>query len=274
MRLSSCFLLFIFTLFLYSCQKTEQEVNNDTQSVIDNVNVDNVSENLLTTINDYGLAYLGMNNPKIDTNVIVTITPQYPIDSFPKTMIINYGNGISCNDGCTRKGKIIVVFDGKWDIDSTVQINAEIDLNSYCLDNVQVIGSMQLTCFGSSSTVPEYSFKTDNSRLVFPNGENTSWAMNRTVKWNSGFETIDDKTDDIFLISGSITGINRKGVGYESVIKEPLSFDNSCYNGTITKGIFELTPQGLSSRIVDFGNGTCDKNATVTINGISFNVSF
>ena len=39
--------------------------------------------------------------------MIVTITPQFPTDSFPKTMIINYGNGITCSDGYFRKGKII-----------------------------------------------------------------------------------------------------------------------------------------------------------------------
>ncbi len=261
-------------LFLFSCQKPEQETDNDTQSVIDNISVDNVAENLLTTVNDYGINYLSENNPKVDTDVMVTISPQFPVDSFPKTMIINYGNGILCSDGFQRKGKIIVVFDGRWTIDSIAEISAEISLNSFYLDNVQVIGSFQLTCFGAGMVMPEYTFKTDNSKLVFPNGENTSWTMDRTIKWKSGFQTLDEKNDDCFLISGNITGINRKGLGYDSDIKDSLTFDNSCYNGIITKGVLELTPQGLSSRTVDFGDGTCDKDAVITINGISFTVSF
>lgn len=267
------FVVFILIL-LFSCEKKEKELNNDTQSVIDNVYVDNITENLLSTINDYGFNYLNEEDHDVDTGVVVTITPQFPTDSFPKTMIINYGNGITCSDGCFRKGKIIIVFDGKWIPDTTSGINAEINFNSYSLDQVQIIGSFNVSCFRLDSISPQYTFQTDNSRLIFPDGENTSWTMNRSIKWSYGFNTLDNKGDDIFIISGNTTGINRNGLGYESDIKEPLLFNNSCFSGTITKGILELTPQGLSSRKVDFGNETCDKTAIVTINGISFSVSF
>jgi hypothetical protein len=32
----------------------------------------------------------------------------------------------------------------------------------------------------------------------------------------------------------------------------------------------ELTPEGKSKRIIDFGNGNCDNKATITIDGNKF----
>jgi hypothetical protein len=38
----------------------------------------------------------------------------------------------------------------------------------------------------------------------------------------------------------------------------------------ITKGRIDLTPEGLATRTVDYGDGTCDDKATLTINGNTF----
>jgi hypothetical protein len=40
----------------------------------------------------------------------------------------------------------------------------------------------------------------------------------------------------------------------------------------IVSGQFEIVPEGLSARSVDFGDGTCDNKAKVTINGNVFEI--
>ena len=265
----------LVTVFLFSCEKEPQEETNDVQSILDNVYADNAVENIFSTVNEYGIAFLSDNEPKIDTNIIVTITPQYPLDSFPKTMIINYGNGIVCNDNCHRKGKLIIIFDDKWSYTNFQSVvHAQISLNSFYINQVQVIGSYEITTNLNTDSVPEYTFSTSNSMLVYPNGESNSWEMTRNIKWIYGFETYENKNDDVFIFDGNTTGVNRKGIGYESEITIPMIYDNTCFSGTITKGKLELTPQGLTTRTVDFGNGSCDKNAEVTINDITFPITF
>jgi len=268
-------LFFAIGVILISCKKDEPIVNNDTKSVIDNIYADNSTELIFNVVNDYGIALLNEKIPEIDSGVIVTITPQYPLDLFPKTMIINYGNGVSCSDGHLRKGKIITVFSNKWSFDSIcTNENAQITLNGYYCDNIQHVANIAVNIVGVTSGFPEFSLQSSNSKLVFENGESTLWSTERTIQWIAGYQTLTDKNDDVFLITGNTTGINSDQKGYSSTVTEPLRYDNTCFKGTLTNGVFEVVPQGLSKQVVNFGDGTCDKVATVTVNGISFNITF
>jgi hypothetical protein len=40
-----------------------------------------------------------------------------------------------------------------------------------------------------------------------------------------------------------------------------------------TQGLLQHTPGGKATRYIDFGNGACDSDATVTINGTNYNIT-
>jgi hypothetical protein len=40
----------------------------------------------------------------------------------------------------------------------------------------------------------------------------------------------------------------------------------------MVSGIIEVTPDNVSPRLIDFGTGSCDNAATVTVNGNIYNV--
>ena len=63
-------------------------------------------------------------------------------------------------------------------------------------------------------------------------------------------------------------GVNRNGKAYDIKITKPLIKRFGC--SYIESGIVELTPEGLSTRTIDYGDGTCDNKAKLTINGNSF----
>ena len=190
-------------------------------------------------------------------------------------MIIDYGNGVYCTDGKTRKGKIIAVLNKRWIIDSiTNGLTAEVTTEKYIIDNDQLAGSFIITFNGNSDNQPSFTVNTSNAKLTFENGENTQWIANKTTKWISGFENINDINDDVFLITGNNTGINRKGLGYEADIISPLRYEVGCLGGTVTQGKLEIIPQDISKRTLNFGDGDCDKIAKVTINGVTVDISF
>ena len=54
-------------------------------------------------------------------------------------------------------------------------------------------------------------------------------------------------------------------------ITSPLKRDLSC--NWISAGTIELQPTGKPLRTIDFGTGTCDNQATVTINGTIYNIT-
>ena len=73
-------------------------------------------------------------------------------------------------------------------------------------------------------------------------------------------------SDDIYSITGSATGTSASQNNFSATITSPLIKKMNCRH--IVQGTFTFDPgNGKPVRTVDFGNGTCDDIATVTING-------
>jgi hypothetical protein len=82
-------------------------------------------------------------------------------------------------------------------------------------------------------------------------------------EWTAGFDTR-DKSDNIYFLSGIGSVTINDTASYTKTITSPLLFNASC--DYISKGVVELTKNGTTATI-DYGDGTCDNKATVTING-------
>lgn len=80
-----------------------------------------------------------------------------------------------------------------------------------------------------------------------------------------------DPTDDVItIVSGTAEGYNREG-RYFSVNITNLTKPANCKY--ITKGTVEIAPDKLNPRTVNYGDGTCDSKATVTVNGNTFEIT-
>jgi len=100
-----------------------------------------------------------------------------------------------------------------------------------------------------------------------------SWTINfnstRTVSINTK-NTEDPSDDDITIVSGTVDGKNREGRTFSVTISNLLKPSNCKF---ITKGTIQITPKDLKPRTINFGNGTCDNKATITIDGNSFEIT-
>ena len=67
--------------------------------------------------------------------------------------------------------------------------------------------------------------------------------------------------------AGTATGKNRNGRAFSVLIPTttPLVKHKTC--NSFDEGRCEITPEGFNTRLADFGNGSCDENATFSING-------
>src|SRR5690606_39417748 len=70
------------------------------------------------------------------------------------------------------------------------------------------------------------------------------------------------------LLSGSGNGVAFNGTSFNVTITEPLVLNGDCR--FITKGKAEVTPSGMSTRTIDFGDGTCDTEVGIVINGVTY----
>lgn len=198
----------------------------------------------------------------------------YPIvliDSLsnPRTMSIDYGTvNFLCKDGNYRRGKILVNWSGKYRQENTV-INIGFD-NFYQNDNL-IEGYKKITNTGRN-TLNQLTFTIEvNGKITNTANEVISWNSNRQRTWINGENTA-IRNDDIYTISGETNGTNRNGQTFTSKIISPLTINLGC-DWRLVAGIVELTPQNKATRTIDYGDGSCDRLATVKVKDKSFTIT-
>lgn len=254
----------IVAVTLNSCKK--EEPDTETQSAIDNNICETEFTKMAPRINNYGINEQGVKEMLKNMRAAcptVIIDPADTLDGFPVTMTLDYGTVgcIDTIDGKLRKGQIIATLSDHWlTIGSYVKINLvnfSVDGYSYAVDSIKITHSAQ---YGFNTKV----FK---GKCVTPSNATLEWECDRTLTQTAGFGD-NDPYNDVFSFSGNANGKNRDGKTYSVNISSPIIKRSSCK--WIEKGTIDLTPEGLATRTVDFGNGNCDSQATLTINGNTF----
>ena len=108
-----------------------------------------------------------------------------------------------------------------------------------------------------------------NLKVTFQNGRYITFNGDRIREWIGGAKN-SDPNDNVYKITGIITGISSTGRTITHTITTPIIVDFACAklgNFARTKGVVETTKIGGYAdrkRTVDYGDGTCDKTITVT----------
>ena len=267
----------IISMLIISC-KDDEEIDTDTQSSIDNSYAEDAVNQAFSTVNHHGINEEGIKSGSA-TQPAITITPAPPDTTFPKTMTIDFGtDGIVGLDGLNRKGKIIAEFSGHWR-NAEPNTSATITFENFSVNNIQRSGTYTVTVNSPNAYGgPSHSIEVENGKLVFSNGDEISWNSTKTIDWIEGFPTVSTIdtafTNDVFKITGSSSGVNRRGLAYNMQITDSLKQDMSCTNKIkVTEGSYQITPEGKKTRTVNFGDGTCDNMIKVSVEGLSFDVS-
>ena len=92
--------------------------------------------------------------------------------------------------------------------------------------------------------------------------------------------TVNDSIDPPALLLDSYPGasvaysLRKLSSTYAgSAIRVRRSSDNAEQDINFTAGVLEHTPGGKATRYIDYGNGSCDDQATVTINGHVYTIT-
>lgn len=269
-------LLFATGLFIYSCTK-EGETDTDTQAEADNGVSDEAVSQIFSTVNHYGINEEGIRKSLNTDSATVTITPALPdTTTFPKTMVIDFKEGVQGPEGALHKGKVTIVFSGHWRPTRIIAgTYADITFENYFVKRagewVERKGKFKVTYDGKNSDGgPNFTIVSTDAILVFANNEQILWNGTKTIKWTQGFGDA-DVTNDVYYTAGEGTGTDKKGRNYTVKITKDIKSVMSCDYINV-EGTFEITPDKLSKRVVDFGAGDCDNKIVVTVNGISLTV--
>ena len=194
--------------------------------------------------------------------VIVTIDTL----SFPFTISIDFGaTNCLCNDGKWRRGKINVQHSGPyWAVGTVITTT----LDNYFVNEHQVLGTKTLTNQGlNTAGNPTWTVHVDG-QIIKPNGGIITWVGDRMREWSEGHSTPFIWWDDTYMITGSHNVVASNGTTLSATIIQGLEFSLNCY--WIKSGIIELQHSLLPLIELDYGPGTCDDDAIVTIDGTSY----
>jgi hypothetical protein len=259
--LSSALLVSAIVLF-DSCKK-KTEVDNETQSVVDNAICEQQFMSIQPIVSDKSISSKGVKR----TNACESFTilgdtldanDDKIYDNGPVSFEIDYGTtGCIGSDGVYRTGKIKFSTAKRW---SVYNNQVTVDLIGYKANTVSYSGQIKITRPDSLTITTEVI----NGHCTDGNW-NIDYACTKTMKQIAGYSTKGDISDDEYSFTGSSNGKNREGRTFTTTITNALIKKMSCKY--ISSGTLELTPDGFKTRSMDFGSGTCDDDATFTVNG-------
>lgn len=243
-------------IFAVSCQKDNQVETTDEQNRTTELaqfeTLLSVDENMLdeTFIDDSPESF-----PLAPCATVVRDTT-----TTPRTITIDYGTtNCLCSDGRMRRGVVVISYTGNR---RTAGSSFSVAFTNYFVNDNAVTGSIS----GSFSLNGSNPLITRNSTITITTPANVSSnrTANRTIEMIAGYATPGVRTDDVFLISGS-SSMTRNGITNSQTITTPLRREGSC--NWLVSGVMTTTQGNRGTRTIDYGNGTCDNQATVTMNG-------
>jgi len=276
----------ILLIVIISCKKDEKTTDVETFSSQNNITAENLFADVKRVVeevaNDDGESNKSLkegdksNKYSFGSCATVTMDSAWADSTiWPKIITIDFGN-TNCTGyyGINRRGIITISLTDRYKNAGSV---LTVQLNNYYVNDYKVEGTKTLTNNGrNTNNNLSYSVKVDNGKITTPGGKIIQWASTYTSEWIAGESTdlfthgLNGLCDDVYLVTGNGNGVNQNGLAFTASIPSPLRKEICCR--WIVSGSYEILPQGLSKRTINFGNGTCDNDATVNINGNTYSL--
>jgi hypothetical protein len=184
---------------------------------------------------------------------------------YPKTLTLDFGTGCTSADGVLRSGKLVYLFSGPLLYPGTT---ASVTFQNYVVNGYGIQGAYEITNTSSESTGISINTQVTNGIITYPDATNYHYSHNRTYTMIAGSSTVFDISDDVYSVAGnsSFSASDGSNIVWTIGANTPLIKAVSC--PYISKGIVGFVYNQSISGSIDFGDGTCDNAATITVGSI------
>jgi hypothetical protein len=301
--LITLFLFIIITVF--SCKKETSDTLNDQDEALANISAtesnaeaedvfNGVFDDVLGVNANVGMGGTGIfgrrasgtsgtsypdgriyNTSLLPPCLNIMIAQQTP-DPFPVTITFDFGStGCAANDGHWRKGKIVIDYSNRLLVPGAT---ASAKFENFQIDSISIDNSTTYT-ISNTGTQDSLQFTVEaGAKLSKPNGNYSEWYSHKTISRIEGNLT-SSPLDDVLKIEGRATGKTKRNdliVAWKAEITEPFIKKFSCR--WISQGIIKTGRENLASNsqwfgVLDYGSGNCDNRATLTINGVKYEIT-
>lgn len=254
-------LLTLLLAFIFvGCDKEEAAIIND-ELLEETVFAENLFAQLSVDIDD-AVPFEGISSGRhgfwgfgFGFGNCMTRTVDTPEDAdYPKTITIEYDGECSSGFfGVVKSGKIIITLTGPPFEEGSERI---VTFENFTVNGNLIEGTKTFTYKGKG----QYACSLLNGKITTPDGDVIIRESTRTKTLVAGGDT-EDRSDDVYEITGTVTGETSDGTSYKKEIIEPLVISRDCF--WITQGVI-VTTIGDASISINFGDGTCDNIAIRT----------
>lgn len=276
MKIKFLTILAVAAITITSCKKNEDpDISDLPDSSIGEVSTtENEFNDIDNMSNEAGsTGSLSRGNASLDGLLSVCATVTKDSVSTPKKLTIDFGAAnCLCNDGKYRRGKIIITHQGQFGDSGTTHTTT---FDNYFVNDNQVTGTRTMVNNGKNAAGnPNFTVTVDGSIIKANNAGTLTWKATKYREWTAGHSTPKVIGDDIYSVTGNGSGTRPDGSTFAMDIVQPLirKMELGCRKHFV-KGQIKITPSGKPERLVDYGDGTCDDQATVTIKGKIHNIT-
>jgi hypothetical protein len=207
-------------------------------------------------LSEYGIFKSEDENDWPDCRVKTVERPEGT--QWPKVVTLDFGEGCEDKKENVRKGKIIITIKGKFKEEGSTR---SVTFKDYYVNDNRIEGTKLITNTGRIDGFLEFSVVLNKAKIITEDGVTITRDAWKTRVWIEGEET-PTKWDNVFLIYGTVEKTNKDGIKIFKNIIDLVRAKNCRWP---VSGIVEITTDHLPLAVLDYGDGECDKLATVTI---------
>jgi len=189
----------------------------------------------------------------------ITVTPND--STYPKTVVIDFGDSCRGRDGKVRSGKLVLHFTAPIRRPGSV---VTLTFVRYHVNRVSIQGTKIFRNLSENSVI-KWSIEVNDGQVSFPNGRGYSYEGIKYVKQIAGMLTRIVR-DDVYQIEGRSKTIFRNGTTILLNTVDPLIKAVACH--WISDGTLKIKINDRELKL-DYGfpiNGDCDNKALLTWN--------
>ncbi|MGZ3862025.1 MAG: hypothetical protein ACXVPN_06750 [Bacteroidia bacterium] len=295
-------LLITSAAFVSSCRKHKTEdTDNDPTAAKDNNLAENTSNDVLNMAAQASENYTGtgtssslstyrMGQP--DEVSALGCADTVKVDTTIKLIRVHFNGSTTCLDGRTRSGVLLFDYSAsptgvRWyrnpgySVHVTSQ-NYVVDGNSVTIDKTilnqgfvsgnltwKITSNVTINLAGGGGTI---TWNTTRTKTLLNTSTAYTIGGSSCAPCYTNQSTPIDWSKAVIKIDGGASGVSAKGTAY-SANAYGLIRNMNCspaghpFRHPFVQGTIDFTPAGKYTRHVDFGNGSCDLQYTVTING-------
>lgn len=246
-------ILFLAGFISISCKKDNSEIY--TQSAKDTalgevLIIDVLKQILYTSPN-----FLIDEQDSIINGIILSSESAVSESNFPKTITIDYGDGVTGFLGKTRKGKIIL----KINSGTVITENLDVSFENFSSDGSLIWGNIFYTY---NPSISGYYGELMNNGISIVNPNGTMKLKGTFSLSKSSTSGTTDLTDDIYDFECATNGTDFEQTRFDYSTSKKHTIDFSCKDYIIS-GESILIPYEKASQTITFGDGNCDAIGTI-----------